>query len=380
MPYAPGVTDISGQLRAQGILGASQTYNQGMQQFAQSYTQMKAKQEADQELLAKARSTENFIKQHADQFGGEEAVKMLTATSPQETPQAKYGRLAQAVQDMAVGSKVAQDNAQTQEMQQRAKFQQQQMAQMQAQQQRQDAVRQQLAAALKARQQGAGQGVPMMNPDGSPMPQPAPTMQDRALDIYAVTGEAPGSNEITGMMSADSRDQVAALRDSSREQIAAATDATKKAQIEAKNASPKFTQHPETGLWLMTQNGQTQPLPGQVAKDPYFAEIDQLAKIPVADGGISAAQAAAAKKKLIAHRGTFSPNSGQVLTNLVAQSQGQAVAPGAPAGNPEDFWNDTSAQPRSNAPKFDPSFEGKTVRGPDGKLYKVQNGTPVPVQ
>ena len=34
MPYAPGVVDISGQLRAQGIRSAAQSIGQGFQDFS----------------------------------------------------------------------------------------------------------------------------------------------------------------------------------------------------------------------------------------------------------------------------------------------------------------------------------------------------------
>lgn len=283
------------------MLGASQTYNQGMQNFAQSYTAMKAKQEADQELLAKARSTENFIKTHADQFGGEESVKMLTATSPNETPKAKYARLGQAVQDMVVGSKVKNDQAQAQEAQARAQFQQAQLAQMQGQQQRQDAMRQQLKAALAARQQNGGNGPMPWNPDGSPMEQPPRSLQDRNLDIFAMTGEPATQNELTTMMAGDDRNALGDERNARIREVAAEREKTKAVELLAKNAPPVWHDIPGMdGSKVANINGQAVVAHPPVPKNAQDARIEALMGLPPEQGGITKAEGAELTKKIIA--------------------------------------------------------------------------------
>lgn len=380
MPYNPGVQDISGQLRAQGILGASQAYGGGMQAISQGIQARKLKEEQDAALLAKASSTEKFIKAHPELFGGEETVKQMIATNPQESPIAKYNRLATVMADTVTGKKLEADQAQAaqakQQMAAQAFVMQQQQLKAQQEAQQRARFEQMLGGVQPAG--GGGQGMaqppPGMNqsapsgvlagipgagpaPAGAPgmAPQPDP-MTARALQYYKMTGRVPDSNAMSAMIGDESRQTIADIggryrdmitdeRNASREKIAAAEEARKAAELAAKGAPPKFTQHPETGIWMMTQNGQTQPLPGQVAKDPTFARLDQA----LAAKRITPAEYAAAEKKLIAHRGTFSPNGQQMMAQQVGAAMNGQPAPAAV--NVDDFFGSTPAAPAYKTPQ-----------------------------
>lgn len=398
MPYNPGVVDISGQLRAQGTLGAAQAYGGAMQNVVQNYQLYKQKSEADQTMLAKAKSTETFIKNHPELFGGEDAVQQLTTVDPREAPIARYSRLAGVMQDAVTGSKLAQDKAQAEREKTQAAAQQFALQQSQLKAQQEAAQRDKLQQYMKLI--AAGQATPQVNQDvyGAASPNDVPagspqTLTSRAMDYLKATGRVPDDSATNAMIADTSRQEVAGVRSDAAAAVAEARNQTRtdienakrdaeQAKLDAKNAPPKFTQHPETGIWLMTQNGQTQPLPGQVAKDPSMAEIDALEK----SKDITHAQAVAAKKNLLNHRATFSPNGlSQLLPALQQMNNGGAapnVAPGAGGAASDIFGPDgapASGGVATAMPKFDQSLEGKRVRGPDGRMYLVRNGVPVPL-
>lgn len=417
MAYAPGVTDISGQLLAQGVLGRAQAYGSGMNGIAAGLQVYHQKKEADQDLLAKASSTEKFIKSHSDLFGGDEVADAMTATNPNETPLAKYNRLTQVVQDTMVGSKIAQDQQQVAANKQAMAAQAfaMQQAQLKAQQQQAQQARLQQILGLGAGQGGGGGGGgqwpgsgtgPWSNPTGGATPpppnmagpgmaamgggQPPPAMPPQgmappidpataqALQYFRMTGQAPNEQAAASMMGDTSRMDVAQTRADAAQQIRNAADETRsavenakrqidQAKIDAKNAPPTFTQHPETGLWMMTQNGQTQALPGQVAKDPLFAEIDRQEK----SGDLTHKEALAAKQNLIYHRGSFSPNGMQGLAAVIqgVNNPGAAPAAGAPTGptmTQDQFYGRTPAAPGA------PAAAGMVkIKTPSGTIMNI---------
>lgn len=133
MPYSPGIQDISGQLLGRGIEAAAQARAQGMGAIGNTisnlfgqYTQKRAQ---DEEFMAKAKSMENFIKTHADDFApvdpqtgqkNPEAVLQFLSQSPDENAKQKYMRLGSFLDTAVTGTKMQQAQAATRFEQMRA--------------------------------------------------------------------------------------------------------------------------------------------------------------------------------------------------------------------------------------------------------------------
>ncbi len=121
MSYNPGVVDISGQLRAQGMLQAGQQFGQTADSLTQNLAQFQQKQEAQKQAMAAVKGTAQFLKTNAQLLGVDEnTVADLTTQQPNESPlqwQSRMGAfLAQTMQKpilQEAQAKIAQANAQT---------------------------------------------------------------------------------------------------------------------------------------------------------------------------------------------------------------------------------------------------------------------------
>lgn len=90
MPYAPGVTDISGQLYAQGILGAMQNLSMGLERARQRNDEAK-------KLESENKALKLLAENYAQSVGlPPEMVQQMTASSATESPAQVNARLKQA--------------------------------------------------------------------------------------------------------------------------------------------------------------------------------------------------------------------------------------------------------------------------------------------
>jgi hypothetical protein len=110
--YNPGVTNISGQLLAQGM-------ERGMDNFMRGMKQRELKREQDKQFLAQAKATESYIKANPTLFGGEEKIADLLAVDPRESPAARYQKLQGMMDTTIAGNKIkeAQQQAELQRAQ-----------------------------------------------------------------------------------------------------------------------------------------------------------------------------------------------------------------------------------------------------------------------
>ncbi len=106
MPYAPGISDISGQLRAQGTYQAARDINNTGDAFAGQLAGYQQKQEQNKQLLAQAKATESFIKSQPDLFGGQQVVDQLLAVDPKESPLQRYSKLASFTKEAMGGAEI----------------------------------------------------------------------------------------------------------------------------------------------------------------------------------------------------------------------------------------------------------------------------------
>jgi hypothetical protein len=126
MPYAPGIQDISGQLLGRGIEAAAQARAQGMGAIGSTISNLfgtyAQKRAQDEEFMAKAKSMENFIKTHADDFApvdpqtgqkNPDAVLQFLQQSPDENAKQKYMRLGSFLDTAVTGTKMQQAQAAT---------------------------------------------------------------------------------------------------------------------------------------------------------------------------------------------------------------------------------------------------------------------------
>ena len=216
MPYAPGVQDISGQLLGRGIEAAAQARAQGMGAIGNTisnlfgqYTQKRAQ---DEEFMAKAKSMENFIKTHADDFApidpqtgqkNSEAVLQFLQQSPDENAKQKYMRLGTFLDAAVTGTKVQQQAA-------AAKFETARANQAEEELRR---TKQWIAQFAPQNAQAQTQQLAPTVPGGQVGVQPEAfeSMSDEALvqtpqakkiaqDMYLETGKIPSGSAITGRM------------------------------------------------------------------------------------------------------------------------------------------------------------------------------------
>lgn len=107
MPWNPGVTDISGQLRAQGMINQAQGIGQGVANFAEQFAKST---EENAKFNAKNKAMENLVKTHAELFGlsDPEQLKGFLDTNPRESPIARYERLSTMVEGTVMAKKMQQ--------------------------------------------------------------------------------------------------------------------------------------------------------------------------------------------------------------------------------------------------------------------------------
>lgn len=106
MPYAPGVTDISGQLQAQGILGAMQNFSKGLEAYKQ-------KQEENKALESENKALELIAKSTAGKVGlPPEMIDQALLSSPDESPRAKNARLKTMTHGILTQAKLDDEQAQ----------------------------------------------------------------------------------------------------------------------------------------------------------------------------------------------------------------------------------------------------------------------------
>lgn len=113
MPYAPGVTDISGQLIAQGRLGAANAYSRGIAGITDQYEAMMKKREEDKARLAEARAMENFLKLNGKYLGlNQDTIDEAIRDKPNMTVMEKYSGLAQLTKNAIMKQEMDARNAQ----------------------------------------------------------------------------------------------------------------------------------------------------------------------------------------------------------------------------------------------------------------------------
>lgn len=91
MPYAPGVQDISGQIRAQYMMQGRGALGQGIASMAEGFAKQKEEMQA---LQSKIKGFEAVIKNDPESFGlDEEKVDALLTGNPNETTRQKAQRI-----------------------------------------------------------------------------------------------------------------------------------------------------------------------------------------------------------------------------------------------------------------------------------------------
>lgn len=396
--YNPGVTDISGQLIAGGL-------SQGMNSFMQGLDAYKRKEEDDKKLLSQARATENFIKQHADLFGGEDKVSSLIATDPNESPSARYARLGQTMADTITGQKLASEQMQAKEAEQRTALLQQQAAaaqvhaQMMAQQNAQEAQARQHLQSLAQFSQGVGNGVyspaaqRSMNMDlyGNADPMNVPAMPEqpagtdnttpgmRAAQMFALTNKVPTNQEL--MMDEARGERTSAglreadLRATTRTAIEEAKRVADQAKLDAKAALPVFHDIPGTESKIAVVNGQPVVYHPPVPKDATEAMLDRMLERKQ----ITPDEHAEGLKQLVEHRVSFSPNSAGVFADAIARGLGAqgastpAPTTGAPA-QPKQIFSRPAPSRGVSVPTVKTQAEYDAL--PPGSSYIGSDGLP----
>ncbi len=383
--YNPMVSDVSGQLMAQGI-------NQGANSFMQGLQEYQRKQDEDKDLLARARATKSFIKTHADLFGGEDAVAQLTAENPNVSPREKYLLQAEMVQNTLTGEKIKAD--------------QQMMATHKAQMDEANArlaafnLDQQQQAATRARlqnlsqfQQGTGTGVyspqaqasmnqqiygqpaaPMGTPAGGPVQVPngaapqvsgiapstlaqfsqglnvptqpygqlAPprdqTFGERAVEDFRMTGRVPTPAEVDALRRTMSQETIAGQRF-------------------GRSAPPPEERTTSDGsryLWN-SKTGQYQFVPTDKADKipPQFAGIDAMET----NGDLSHAEAVQQKKDILAGKVGAGPKFEDYMMWKMTQNDPDF----------QKFWADRNKKPDSGTA---PAGDGPTYNPDQAKAAK----------
>lgn len=118
MPYNPGVQDMSGQIRAQGMMQSSGNMANSFGKIIQDYTQ---KQEQNKQAMAAVKGTAQFLKTNAQLLGiDENTLQQMTTQQPNESPlqwHARMGSYVSGVMQKPViqqaQAKIAEANAQT---------------------------------------------------------------------------------------------------------------------------------------------------------------------------------------------------------------------------------------------------------------------------
>lgn len=107
MPYNPGVTDISGQLLAQGRMSAAKSIGQGFQDFSAN---MANYMEEVKTARAKNKALEDLIKTHQQEFGFKtpEALDAFLAENPRENAMQRYSRMGQFIEGTMTAKKLEQ--------------------------------------------------------------------------------------------------------------------------------------------------------------------------------------------------------------------------------------------------------------------------------
>lgn len=205
--YNPGITDISGQLRAAGIYQGAQQFGQTADALTQNLANWQQKQEQNKQLLAQAKATESFIKSQPDLFGGQGVVDQITSVDPKESPMARYSRLAQYTKDAIGGAQLAQAKqqmaAQNQQMQAQAFI----LNESKKKKDEEDALNAKLDMFIKS---GAG----------DPTMQQNPLIKLRSMGVTITPDMAA---KLQGdMMANDSRLEVAGVRTLAQQQVAQA--------------------------------------------------------------------------------------------------------------------------------------------------------------
>lgn len=95
MPYAPGNSNNSGQIFAQGLLGAAQT-------LSSSFLQAEQKKEQDKVWEAQSKATEGLLKSYLPK----DQADSILAVNPKETPEARHARLSGTIENFVIGNKL----------------------------------------------------------------------------------------------------------------------------------------------------------------------------------------------------------------------------------------------------------------------------------
>lgn len=305
MAYNPGVQDIRGQLMAQGM-------NRAFDSLADGILAAKKKHEEDKTMLAKARSTESFIKAHPDLFGGKDVVDQMTSTDPKESPFEKYARLSQVVQDAIIKEKIETDQQQAQAAKAQQAFEAFRLSELQRKAREEQEVNRRLDAYLAQQmaQQGTG-GIPsvagtspLRNPP-APLPPNNPYLAEAAMQRQAYGRPASPESNVGAL----ARAEVANIQSKSREEVAAAKAEAERVKQEAKGAAPTFHTDPESGVRFAVLNGQIVPVREPIPRHPLVAAIEADQKA----GILTPEEAAEYKRKIYEKGGEFSPNSGMLF-------------------------------------------------------------------
>lgn len=194
MPYNPGVQDISGQLLARGMENAAQARAQGIGAIGGAISNLfgtyAQKRQQDEEFMAKAKSMENFIKTHADDFApvdpqtgqkNPDAVLQFLQQSPDENAKQKYMRLGTFLDTAVTGTKVQQQAAAAQYEKTRAALAQAEL----------DEIKKALAEAEAAKLEDLGMGEDF---GGKPPPSPSARIPSAAASgaLPAITSYGAG--------------------------------------------------------------------------------------------------------------------------------------------------------------------------------------------
>ncbi len=109
MPWAPGVEDRSGELRAAGMMARGAAISGGINLFTAGLErgallreakrkEEEAKAESVKIFASKSKATESYLKANADKFGGLESVQQFLTPDPNESPAARDARLDKMIQ------------------------------------------------------------------------------------------------------------------------------------------------------------------------------------------------------------------------------------------------------------------------------------------
>lgn len=185
MPYQPGVVDRSGEILAQGRLGAANAYSQGIAGITGQYEAMMKKREEDKAMLDAANATAKFIKSNGKFLGlDQDTIDEVTRDKPGQTILGKHAEMAQIIKNATLKQEMDKNQAQ--------------IAQANDAVKQNEFIRQQ-ALAKKAQEDAFNAQLQNMAGLGSSLstataPKPMPAIDPTVLGSYQGSGAVSGRN------------------------------------------------------------------------------------------------------------------------------------------------------------------------------------------